>query len=106
MTCRGELNFIIATFALDNAGVIGPKQYAAITFAVLLSAITSPFILLKCLNYFNAQRDNYLKNTNPLNDGNKDGTMPLHFHISIETSKKWSLLDRIQTELTNNLGRH
>ena len=97
MTCRGELNFIIAAFALDR-GVIEPKMYAAITFAVLLSAITSPFILLQCLNYFNRQRDNFFMATNPLK--NNDGMMPVHFHISMQTMNQWSLLDRIQTELS------
>ncbi len=101
MTCRGELNFIIAAFALDK-GVIKPKMYAAIVFAVLLSAITSPFALLKSLNYFNDLHEKYLKSTNPLTKANS--TMPLHIHLYLETQNAWSLSDRLQTALSSNLG--
>jgi Kef-type K+ transport system membrane component KefB/Ca2+-binding EF-hand superfamily protein len=101
MTCRGELNFIIAAFALDK-DVIDPKMYASIVFAVLLSAITSPYVLLKSLNYFNGLQEKYLKNTNPMMI--TDATMPLHFHIYIETKNAWSLSDRLQTEFGSKLG--
>jgi Kef-type K+ transport system membrane component KefB len=94
MTCRGELNFIIAAFALDKE-VIDPQMYASIVFAVLLSAITSPFMLLQSLNYFNALHKKHLKASNPALT--KDSKMPLHFHIDLETKNAWSLTDRLQT---------
>jgi len=101
MTCRGELNFIIAAFALDK-GVIDPEMYASIVFAVLLSAITSPFVLLKSLNYFNGLQEKYLKATNPELLSNSN--MHLHFHIHIATNNAWSLSDRLQSVLSTNLN--
>ena len=50
MTCRGEFSFIIAAFAVDE-GLFDGDTYAAIVFAVLLSSITSPFILLRVIKY-------------------------------------------------------
>lgn len=48
MTSRGEFSFIIAAFALDE-GLFDGDTYAAIVFAVLLSSISSPFILLRTI---------------------------------------------------------
>ena len=50
MTCRGEFSFIIAAFAVDE-GLFDGNTYASIVFAVLLSCITSPFILLRVIKY-------------------------------------------------------
>jgi len=63
MTCRGEFSFIIAAFALSE-GVIEPKMYAAVVWAVLLSATTSPFILLNAIEYFKGLQDKHLELTN------------------------------------------
>jgi Kef-type K+ transport system membrane component KefB len=65
MTCRGEFSFIIAAFALGK-GLITAKIYGAIVWAVLLSCVTSPFILLSLIKYFNKQQSEYLAATNPL----------------------------------------
>lgn len=94
MTCRGELNFIIAAFAL-NEGVIDPTIYAAVVFAVLLSAITSPFLLLKSIVYFKALQKKHLEATLT----SDDGKMPVHFHIHLETKGAWSLLETLHAEM-------
>ena len=98
MTCRGEFSFIIAAFALSE-GIIAPDIYAAVVFAVLLSAITSPFILLQCIAYFKKLQKKHLQATNPMKKGGGDGTMPLHFHIRLETKAGWSLLERLQKQV-------
>ena len=63
MTCRGEFSFIIAAFALSE-GLIDPKMYAAVVWAVLLSATTGPFMLLNAIKYFKGQQKKYLEETN------------------------------------------
>jgi len=98
MTCRGEFSFIIAAFALSE-GIIAPDIYAAVVFAVLLSAITSPFILLQCIAHFKQLQKKHLEATNPMKKGGGDGTMPLHFYIHIETKAGWSLFERLQNEV-------
>jgi Kef-type K+ transport system membrane component KefB len=99
MTCRGEFSFIIAAFALSE-GVIENDIYAAVVFAVLLSAITSPFMLLRCIAYFKDLQKQHLAATNPMgSDG--DGTMPLHFHIYLETKGAWGLLELLQREVNS-----
>ena len=97
MTCRGEFSFIISAFALDK-GVIDEKVYASIVFAVLLSAVTSPFMLLQCIKYFDGLKIKQLKATDPRGEGG-DGTMPLHFHISLQTGNAWNLLETLQNEV-------
>ncbi|KAL3792022.1 hypothetical protein ACHAWO_003978 [Cyclotella atomus] len=80
MTCRGEFSFIIAAFALGE-GLFNAKIYAAIVFAVLLSCITSPFMLLNIIKYFNTKQAEYFASTNPhkLNKGsNEYSSLPAH----------------------------
>ena len=55
MTCRGEFSFIIAAFALGE-GLFNAQIYAAIVWAVLLSCISSPFMLLNLIKYFNKKQ--------------------------------------------------
>ena len=100
MICRGELNFIIAAFAL-NEGVISPKMYASVVFAVLLSAITSPYLLLRTINYFKELQQKHLESLNPQEGFAHDGTIPLHLHLHLETNAAWSLMDRLQKEMVN-----
>lgn len=89
MTCRGEFSFIIAAFALAK-GLISAKIYAAIVWAVLLSCITSPFILLTLIKYFNKQQQEYLKATNPTNlKAGADGMTPLYLHIKSTAPAAW-----------------
>lgn len=89
MTCRGEFSFIIAAFALGK-GLISAKIYAAIVWAVLLSCITSPFMLLSLIKYFNKLQLEYLSATNPLNKkAGSDGTAPLYLHIKATAPASW-----------------
>jgi len=89
MTCRGEFSFIIAAFALGK-GLITAKIYAAIVWAVLLSCITSPFILLTLIKYFNKQQIEYLAATNPLKQKTgSDGMAPLYLHIKSTAPASW-----------------
>mmetsp|Transcript_12653 Transcript_12653/g.25286 ORF Transcript_12653/g.25286 Transcript_12653/m.25286 type:complete len:951 (+) Transcript_12653:88-2940(+) len=93
MTCRGEFSFIIAAFALGQ-GLITAKIYAAIVWAVLLSCITSPFILLSLIKYFNKQQLEYLKMTNPLKQKTgSDGMTPLYLHIKSTAPASWGQQD-------------
>ena len=58
------------------------EVYAAIVFAVLLSCITSPFMLLNLIKYFNKKQATYFASTNPLKGAiGKDAAAPLYLHI-------------------------
>lgn len=102
MTCRGEFSMIIAAFALSE-GVIDPEMYAAVVLAVLISAVTSPFMLLKSINHFKSLQEKQLQATDPLKSDGVVTTMPLHLHIHLQTKGAWSLLERLQTEM-HDLG--
>ena len=102
MTCRGEFSFIIAAFALSE-GVIDPETYAAVVLAVLLSAITSPFMLMKSISYFKVLQDDYLKNTK--SSMTPDGKMALFYHIHLEMKGAWSILQRLRDDI-ESLGLH
>ena len=83
MTCRGEFSFIIAAFALGE-GLFTAQMYAAIVWAVLLSCVSSPFMLLNVIKYFDKKRLDYLASTNPLTlakDG--DEVAPFFLHIKV-----------------------
>jgi Kef-type K+ transport system membrane component KefB len=89
VTCRGEFSFIIAAFALGE-GLFNAQIYAAIVWAVLLSCITSPFILLQVINYFNKKQMNYLASTNPAKrKGGGDENVPLYLHIKCKAPNSW-----------------
>lgn len=96
MTCRGEFSFIIAAFALGE-GLFNAKIYAAIVFAVLLSCITSPFMLLNMIKYFNKKQAEYFASTNPhkLNKGSK-GTIPLYLHIKVKSAATMGLQEQFR----------
>ena len=98
MTCRGEFSFIIAAFALSE-GVIDPKMYAAVVWAVLLSCTTSPFLPLNCISHFKKLHEKYLELTNPLKSETKDGKMPLFLHIHLETDAAWGLAEILRKKM-------
>jgi len=57
---------------------------------VLLSCITSPFILLSLIKYFNKQQLEYLKATNPTKQNTgSDGMTPLYLHIKSTAPASW-----------------
>jgi len=97
MTCRGELSFIIATFALSK-NLISPEMYASVVFAVLFSAITSPYLLIQVISHFKAVEEKLLQMSNPITKGG-DEKMPLHLHISLELKGKWGLMNHLHDEM-------
>jgi len=100
MTCRGEFSFIIAAFALSE-GVIETDVYASVVFAVLFSAITSPFFLLRCISHFKSTEKKHLEATNPKKCTGGDGKMSAHFHITLKTENSWGLLSTLQNEISD-----
>ncbi|EJK64456.1 hypothetical protein THAOC_14805 [Thalassiosira oceanica] len=97
MTCRGEMSFIIASFALGE-GLFPAKIYAAITWAVLLSCITSPFMLLNLIKYYNKKQRAYLASTNPLKQMAKggDSKSPLFLHVKVHSPAQWGLQEKFR----------
>ena len=103
MTCRGEFSFIIAAFALGE-GLFTAQLYAAIVWAVLLSCITSPFMLLNLIKYFNKKQLAYLASTNPIKQA-KDGAddMPLFLHIKAKAPAFGGMQEQFR-KIVNELG--
>lgn len=95
MLCRGEFNFIIASFAL-NAGVIHPDQYAAIVFSILLSAIFAPLALTKILKYYNEKFKVLLQGKHKIEriGDTTDGSRPLFLAIQARTPITWGIQDK------------
>jgi len=103
MTCRGEFSFIIAAFALGE-GLFNAKIYAAIVWAVLLSCITSPFMLLNMIKYFNKKQSEFLASTNPHKQAKgSDGTIPLYMHIKVKSKATMGLQEQFR-KILNELG--
>ncbi len=84
--------FIIAAFALSK-GIIDDKMYGAVVLAVLLSAITSPFLLMKTIQRYKNLYEDHLNATNPEKE-DSNNKMPLFLHIHIEIEEFWCLLDK------------
>jgi len=84
-----------------SEGVIETDVYASVVFAVLFSAITSPFLLLRCIAYFKNTEKRHLEATNPLKYAEGDGKMSAHFHITLKTYNSWSLLSLLQSEISD-----
>jgi len=104
MTCRGEFSSIIAAFALGK-GLITAKIYAAIVWAVLLSCVTSPFILLSIIKYFNKQQLEYLKATNPSKQKTGfDGMTPLYLHIKSTAPASWGQQQEVFRKILNDMN--
>ena len=102
MTCRGEFSFIIAAFALGE-GLFNAKMYAAIVWAVLLSCITSPFMLLNMIKYFNKKQAEYFASTNPHKKKGPGGTIPLYLHIKVNSGATLGLQEQFR-KILNELG--
>ncbi|KAL7533339.1 hypothetical protein ACHAWF_008301 [Thalassiosira exigua] len=112
MTCRGEFrrltflsfSFIIAAFALSN-GLFDAQIYAAIVWAVLLSCVTSPFMLLNLIKYFNKKQLEYLASANPATakDDGGDGTIPLFLHIKVKAPAFGGMQEQFR-KIVNDLG--
>lgn len=93
--CRGEFNFIVASFAL-GAGVLEPEQYAAVVFAVLLSAVICPLLLTKAIRYYNTKFTKFLEGKHKVDriDNTTDGTRPLFLAIQARTPITWGIQEK------------
>jgi Kef-type K+ transport system membrane component KefB len=114
MTCRGEFSFIIAAFSLGQGIIVssfmiscsipffqmklivlmslqnqGEDTYSAVIWAILLSCITSPYILLFVIKYFNKLSMKSLQNTKT------SGEVPLHMVIQCRCKISWGLQDKL-----------
>lgn len=100
MLCRGEFNFIVASFAL-SAGVLEPEQYAAVVFAILLSAIIAPLTLSYVIRYYNKKFTKFFQGNHTIKRiGNtSDGTRPLFLAIQARTPVNWGLQDKFKHAL-------
>jgi hypothetical protein len=102
MLCRGEFNFIVASFAL-NAGVLDSEHYAAVVFAILLSAIFAPMVLSKVIRYYSKKFKHFLEGTHKIDRiGNtNDGTRPLFLAIKARTPVTWGIQEKFKKSLEN-----
>ena len=97
MTCRGEFSFVIAAFGL-SAKLFTAELYSSVVFAVLLSSITSPFVLLSIIKYYNQKTANFLALTLAPAD-TKDNKMPLYLSIQIRSPNDWGLQETISNAI-------
>jgi Kef-type K+ transport system membrane component KefB len=100
LVCRGEFNFIIASFALSE-GLVNPDIYSAIVFSVLCASIFGPLILARVIAYYNAKSQAYLSGSHPIErDGDtSDGFRPLYLAIQARTPIHWGLQDSFKKAL-------
>ena len=100
MTCRGEFNFVIASFGFSS-GLIDSRQYASIVLAILVSAMVTPLILNKVIHYYNTKSKLYLETNHPMKRiGNTcDGYRPLFFAIQARTPVHWGMQEKFQDAL-------
>mmetsp|Transcript_13138 Transcript_13138/g.24691 ORF Transcript_13138/g.24691 Transcript_13138/m.24691 type:complete len:843 (-) Transcript_13138:247-2775(-) len=89
MTCRGEFSFIIASFSLGD-GLFDEDTYSAVVWAILLSCVTSPFILLFVVKYYNQQSKASLEAIQE-----SRGLVPLHLVIQSRCKISWGLQDKL-----------
>jgi hypothetical protein len=106
MLCRGEFNFIVASFAL-SAGVLDPDHYAAVVFAILLSAILAPLALSRTIRYYNDKLKEYLEAGHKIDriEGTNDGTRPLFLAIQARTPVTWGIQEKFKQALEST-GLH
>ena len=103
MTCRGEFNFVVASFGLSS-GLIDSKQYASIVLAVLVSSVVAPLILTRVLQYYNTKSIAYLDSTHPVKriDGTCDGYRPLFLAIQARTPVQWGMQEKFRDALESS----
>lgn len=92
MLCRGEFNFIIASFSL-SVGLLEPEQYGAVVFSILLSCILAPLALKQAIKYYNNKSRAFLEGNHPIERIGKtcDGFRPLFLAIQARTPVHWGL---------------
>ncbi|CAB9510410.1 regulated potassium-efflux system protein KefC [Seminavis robusta] len=103
MACRGEFNFIVASYALSQ-GLFQAETYSAVIFAVLFGSIVCPLVLSKVLQYYNTLSIGYLEGKHPIERiGNTcDGYRPLFLAIQARTPVHWSLQEAFERSLAEH----
>lgn len=92
MTCRGEFNVIVASYALSE-GLFDADIYSSVIFAILFGSIVSPLVLTRVLRYYNNLSTQYLDGKHPIERiGNTcDGYRPLYLAIQARTPVQFNL---------------
>lgn len=92
MLCRGEFNFIVASFAL-SVGLLNPEHYAAVVLAVLLSCAFAPLALTQVIRYYNNKSKAFFDGHHAISRIGKtmDGDRPLFLAIQARTPVTWGL---------------
>eukprot|EP00980_Cylindrotheca_fusiformis_P001143 scaffold319_cov97-Cylindrotheca_fusiformis.AAC.3 len=100
MTCRGEFNVIVASYALSE-GLFGPDIYSSVIFAILFGSIVSPLILSKVLKHYNHLSSQYLEAEHSIERiGNtNDGYRPLYLVIQARTPVRFNLQEEFKRTL-------
>ena len=100
MTCRGEFNVIVASYALSE-GLFEPEIYSAVILAILFGSIVSPLVLTRVLRYYNDKSVDYLEGDHPIERiGNTcDGLRPLFVAIQARTPVHWNLQEDFKRAL-------
>jgi hypothetical protein len=101
MVCRGEFNFVVASFGL-SAGLLNADMYSAIVLAVLISSVFGPLLLSRAIRHYNVLTKEYLRSphlVNRVNPSGVDGYRPFFIAIQIRTPASWGLHERFQQSL-------
>jgi hypothetical protein len=100
MMCRGEFNFIIASFSLA-VGLLTPELYAAVVLANLIASIVSPLLLAKAIRYYNGLSEQYMSTSHPVKrlGSTCNGYRPLFLAIQARTPVHWGLQDSFHAAL-------
>jgi len=100
MTCRGEFNVIVASYALSE-GLFEPEIYSSVILAILFGSIVSPLVLTRVLHFYNDKSMDYLEGDHPIERiGNTcDGFRPLFLAIQARTPVHWNLQEEFKRAL-------
>lgn len=99
MTCRGELSFFIATYAVAS-GLVSEQMYASAVWAAFLSSITSPIALRALIRYYNRLSKVYLESPRAAVEGKAD-KMPMYWVIKVNTAVIPGFHDHLSTAIHN-----
>jgi hypothetical protein len=101
MTCRGELSFFIATYAVAS-GLVAEQMYASVVWAAFLSSITSPIALRALIRYYNRLAKKYIEHPNTSLEA-EDDKMPIYWVIQAQNAVISGFYDQLSTAI-NDLG--
>jgi len=99
MTCRGELSFFIATYAVAS-GLVSEQMYASAVWAAFLSSITSPIALRALIRYYNRLSKVYIESPRATVEGKAD-KMPMYWVIEVQTAVIPGFYDHLSFAINN-----